>query len=80
MSKKELKNWTQYKINNGILWTRYRIDGTKKVQVTYCTLHKIYIVRTYLLPSCQCCNAVATIHHVNSQQSAKRMATAWLKY
>jgi hypothetical protein len=76
----DLKNWSQITINGSILWTRYRKDGTKKVTVAFCSLHQMWVVQTFLLPTCKCCAAVAAIHHLNTRAAAKRMATAWLQY
>ena len=76
----ELKKWSQLTINGSTMWTRYRKDGLKKVTVSYCDLHKIFVVKTFLIPTCKCCASVAAIHHLNTQAGAKRMATAWLKY
>ena len=76
----DLKNWTQLTINGSVLWTRYRTDGHKKVTVSYCTLHQVWVVQTFIIPTCACCNSIAAIHHLNNRAAAKRMATAWLKY
>lgn len=78
--KDELKKWTQTTIGGSIMWTRYRKDGHKSVTVAFCELHQIWVVKTFLIPSCKCCASVAAIHHLNTRAAAKRMATAWLKY
>ena len=80
LMKDELKKWSQTTINGSILWSRYRKDGHKSVTVAFCELHQIWVIKTFLIPSCKCCAAVAAIHHLNTRAAAKRMATAWLKY
>ena len=78
----ELSSWKQEtdRKSGDITWRRARIDGAKKVYVSFCAYHKHWIVLAYLCPRCKCTPPVASIYEYPSQRTAKIFATSWLKY
>lgn len=60
------------------IYTRWRRDGCKKVTVQWCSLHKVFAIRYYILPSCGCCVPIIETGHALTEKDAKYKATNWL--
>jgi len=82
--KPQISGWCVKSLNTHLIlgelkiFTRWRKDGCKKVTVQWCSLHNVFSIRYYILPSCACCVPIIETGKAFSLKDAKYKATNWL--
>ena len=75
-----LQSWKYTTIHGYKMWSRARKDHNKRVTVSFCPQHELFIVRAYVVPHCKCTDELVTKHTFTTQREAKIFSTSWLKY